>query len=83
MKSKFDTKNDHYFMKKALAQAQKAFDQGEVPVGGVIVDVQKKIIASAYNSIESLYTQAAHAEIRVIQEAGKIQKSKILFEKVK
>lgn len=75
MKSKFGTKSDRYFMRKALAQAQKAFDQGEVPVGGVIVDLQKIIVASSYNSTESMHTQAAHAEIRVIQEAGKIRRN--------
>ena len=48
--------NDEYFMKQALAQAQKAFEEDEVPVGAVIV-MNNKIIAltSAFNYLGSKY----------------------------
>ena len=39
---------DDYFMKRALAEAQQAFAEGEVPVGAVVV-CQNKIIARAHN----------------------------------
>ena len=38
--------SDEYFMKKALLEAEQAFEKGEVPVGAVIV-VDNKIIARA------------------------------------
>ncbi len=57
-------------MGQALKQAQKAFDQDEVPVGCVIVS-NDKIIARAYNKTEQKDTQCAHAELLALQKAGK------------
>mgnify|MGYP003315397273 CR=1 FL=1 len=62
------------FMKKALAQAKKAYDKLEVPVGAVIVK-DGKIIASAYNQKETKYDTTKHAEILAIQKASKKLKS--------
>ena len=45
--------SDEYFMKKALLEAEQAFEKGEVPVGAVIV-VDNKIIARAHNLTELL-----------------------------
>ena len=45
--------SDEYFMKKALLEAEQAFEKGEVPVGAVIV-VDNKIIACAHNLTELL-----------------------------
>ena len=55
-------------MQRALQEAQKAFDEGEVPVGAVIV-VENQIVASDHNRIEQLRNPIAHAEMLVIQEA--------------
>ena len=60
---------DDYFMKQALAEAQKAYDAGEVPVGAVIV-VNNKIIARAHNQTEVLSDVTAHAEILAITAAS-------------
>jgi len=61
-------KNDYYFMKKALEQAETAKSINEVPVGCVIVK-NKEIIASGYNRRESDQNALAHAEIMAIRTA--------------
>ena len=52
---------DEYFMKKALQEAEIAFEKGEVPVGALIV-VDNKIIARTHNLTELLNDVTAHAE---------------------
>ena len=42
-----DPFDDNYFMRKALQEAEAAFEKGEVPVGAVIV-VDNRIIARAH-----------------------------------
>lgn len=54
--------SDEYFMKEAFKEAQKAFDEGEVPVGAVVV-ANKRILAKAHNQTELLKDVTAHAEI--------------------
>lgn len=56
-------------MKEALKLARKAEEQGEVPVGAVLVHNQQ-IIASAFNQKEELQTATAHAEILAINKAS-------------
>jgi tRNA(adenine34) deaminase len=58
------------FMKEALKQAQKAYEQLEVPVGAVIVK-DGKIIARAYNQKEQKQDTTNHAEILAIKKASK------------
>ena len=60
--------DDEYFMKRALAEAQQAFQEGEIPVGAVVV-CQNKIIARAYNQTETLSDVTAHAEMLAITSA--------------
>ena len=62
------------YMKKALVQAQKAYDKREVPVGAVIVK-DGKVIARAYNQKETKCDTTKHAEILAIQKASKRLKS--------
>lgn len=59
---------DEYYMRMALAEAQVAFDEGEVPVGAVIV-VNGKVIARAHNRTEALTDITAHAEMQAITSA--------------
>ena len=59
------------FMALALKQAQKALEKGEVPIGAVIVDVGGKVIARAYNKVETKKSQVAHAEVLAIKKAAK------------
>jgi tRNA(adenine34) deaminase len=58
-----------YFMRKALAEAQKAYDEDEIPVGAVVV-VNHQIIAKAYNQTERLQDVTAHAEMLAITAAS-------------
>lgn len=64
-----DIFTDEYFMKKALNEAQIAFDQGEIPVGAIIV-IDNKIIARSHNLTELLHDVTAHAEMQAITAAA-------------
>ncbi|MCJ7468263.1 MAG: nucleoside deaminase [Maribacter sp.] len=69
--------DDTYFMKKALLEAQEAFDKGEVPIGAIIV-VQDRIIARAHNLTEQLNDVTAHAEMQAITAAANFLGGKYL-----
>ncbi len=58
-----------YFMKKALIEAEKAYDKNEVPIGAVIV-IGEKIIARAHNLTETLNDVTAHAEMQAFTAAA-------------
>jgi tRNA(adenine34) deaminase len=60
---------DDFFMKAALAEAQKAYDRQEVPVGTVVV-CNGIIIARAHNLTETLKDPTAHAEMQAITAAA-------------
>ena len=64
-----DPYDDTYFMKKALQEAEAAFDKGEVPIGAVIV-INNQIIARAHNLTEMLNDVTAHAEMQAITAAA-------------
>ncbi|MDD4490623.1 MAG: nucleoside deaminase [Paludibacter sp.] len=61
--------NDEYFMRQALAEARKAFERDEIPVGTVIV-CQDKILARGHNLTETLNDVTAHAEMQAITAAA-------------
>ena len=64
------TKNDHVkWMKAAFREAEKAFEQDEVPIGAVVVQ-NGQIIGRGYNQRESLIDPTAHAEIIAITSAA-------------
>ena len=64
------TKNDHVkWMKAAFREAEKAFEQDEVPIGAVVVQ-NGQIIGRGYNQCESLIDPTAHAEIIAITSAA-------------
>ncbi|MBK42991.1 MAG: tRNA-specific adenosine deaminase [Flavobacteriaceae bacterium] len=69
--------DDNYFMKKALMEAKAAFEEGEVPVGAVIV-ANQKIIARAHNLVERLNDVTAHAEMQAITSASNYLGGKFL-----
>jgi len=60
---------DEKYMRKALDEAQKAFDEGEIPIGAIIV-CQDHIIARAHNLTETLHDVTAHAEMQAITAAA-------------
>ena len=68
---------DEYFMKKALQEAEMAFDKGEIPVGAVIV-VADKVIARTHNLTELLNDVTAHAEMQAITAAANFLGGKYL-----
>lgn len=72
-----DFSSDDYFMREALKEAHKAFDDGEVPVGAVVV-CQGKIIARAHNQTERLTDTTAHAEMLAATAAANFLGSKYL-----
>ena len=61
--------SDEYFMKLALAEAQKAAELGEVPVGAIVV-ANNMVIAKAHNQVQLLEDVTAHAEILAITSAS-------------
>ena len=71
--------SDEYFMKIALAEARKAFDAEEIPVGAVIV-CRGQVIAKAHNMTEKLNDVTAHAEMIAFTSASNFLNSKYLPE---
>lgn len=69
--------SDAFFMEQALREARKAFDQGEIPVGAVIV-AGNQIIARGHNQTELLHDVTAHAEIIALTSAANFFNSKYL-----
>ena len=65
------------YMKAALAEANKAFDRQEVPVGAVVV-CENVIIARAHNLTETLKDPTAHAEMQAITAAANFLGGKYL-----
>ncbi len=70
---------DEQYMKQALLEAQKAFDEDEIPVGAVVV-CRGTIIARAHNMTERLNDVTAHAEMQAITAAAEYLGGKYLNE---
>ena len=68
---------DEYFMKKALQEAEMAFEKDEIPVGALIV-IDNKIIARGHNLTEMLVDVTAHAEMQAITAAANFLGGKYL-----
>ena len=66
-------------MMLALKEARKAFDEGEVPIGAVIV-MNEKVIARGYNQVEKLKDPTAHGEIIALTSAFNFLGAKYLPE---
>lgn len=66
----FEVSTVEKFMRIALAEAEAAAKEGNVPVGAVIVDDDGNIISHAHNTRESLGHIHGHAEINAINEAS-------------
>ncbi|MEJ5165981.1 MAG: nucleoside deaminase [Thermoanaerobaculia bacterium] len=61
-------KKEEYFMKIALKEAEKAYKNGEVPVGCVIIK-DGKVIGRGHNKKEKLKKATSHAEIIALERA--------------
>ena len=60
--------DDNYFMRQALIEAKQAAEEGEVPIGAVMV-CRNSIIARSHNLTETLHDVTAHAEMQAITAA--------------
>ncbi|MBQ5655043.1 MAG: nucleoside deaminase [Bacteroidaceae bacterium] len=60
--------SDEQCMRQALQEAHKAFSEGEVPIGAVIV-CRGQVIARGHNLTERLHDVTAHAEMQAITAA--------------
>ena len=69
MESDRQTVQDEQFMRKAIAEAQIAYDEGEVPVGAIVV-CGGNVICRAHNNVERLNDVTAHAEMLAITMAA-------------
>jgi tRNA(adenine34) deaminase len=69
--------DDEYYMKRALAEAEQAFAEGEIPVGAVMV-CRNQIISRAHNLTETLNDVTAHAEMQAITAAANMLGGKYL-----
>ena len=70
MENKSKAVQDNHFMRLALAEARKAGERGEVPVGAVLVDGQQNVLSVAGNNSIGKSDPAGHAEMIVLREAG-------------
>jgi len=71
--------NIDYFMNETIVEAKKAFNNNEVPVGGLIVDNSRKsVLVRGYNQMSSSLNAINHCEISLIFEACKKLQSKYL-----
>lgn len=60
---------DEEFMKKALAEAEQAAREGEIPIGAIVV-CRGRILARTHNLTETLHDVTAHAEMQAITAAA-------------
>ena len=70
---------DEYYMMLAIKEAKKALDDGEIPVGAVVI-LNEKVIARGYNMTERLNDPTAHAEMIALTSAFNMLGSKYLTE---
>lgn len=68
---------DEYYMKMSLMEAQRAFDEDEVPIGAIVVS-KGNVIGKGYNQVEKLKDVTAHAEMLAITAAAHYMGSKFL-----
>lgn len=71
--------SQEYFMKQAFQQALLAAEEGEIPVGAVVVS-GNRIIAQTYNQVERLNDVTAHAEILALTAASEAIGNKYLMD---
>ena len=67
--------NDHLAMHLALQLAQRAWQQGEVPVGAVLLDEQGQVIGQGFNQVITGHDPSLHAEMVAVRQAAAQQKN--------
>ena len=71
--------DDEYWMQLALAEAERAMEEGEVPVGAVLIH-ENKVIGRGRNQVEALQDPTAHAEMIAITSSADTLKSRRLID---
>ena len=74
----FELFSDEYYMQRALLLAEEALENGEIPVGAIVVAEGNKIIGKGRNQTEQLNDVTAHAEILAITAASNYLGAKYL-----
>ncbi|OFT02545.1 tRNA-specific adenosine deaminase [Granulicatella sp. HMSC31F03] len=69
MSKNMELQEKEFFMREALKEAQKAYDQAEVPIGAVVV-LNGEIIGRGHNLREKEQDATLHAEIKAIRQAN-------------
>lgn len=68
---------DRRFMKMALKEAERAYDEGEVPIGAIVTHAGE-VVGRGHNMVERLQDPTAHAEIIAITAASETLGTKVL-----
>ncbi len=63
--------NDETFMQLAILEALKAYEEGEVPIGAVLIDESGILVCAEHNRIEQFDDATAHAELLLLRESAK------------
>ena len=63
------TFSDEYYMRLALAEARQAYEEGEIPIGAVVV-ADGKVLGRGHNQTELLSDVTAHAEMLAVSAAA-------------
>lgn len=71
------TNPDEYYMRLALGEARKAYEQGEIPIGAVVV-AGNTVVGRGHNLTETLGDVTAHAEMQAITAAAQTLGGKYL-----
>ena len=69
MTSEEQQKKDERYMRMALEEAQRAYDEGEIPIGCVVV-CRDRVVARSHNLTETLCDVTAHAEMQAVTAAA-------------
>jgi len=70
-------RDDIFYMQEALREARRALEEGEIPIGAVVV-CKDRIIARAHNLTETLHDVTAHAEMQALTAAADMLGGKYL-----
>lgn len=71
--------SDAHFMRQALLEAELAFEEGEVPIGAIVV-ANNRVIGRGHNQVERLQDATAHAEMLAVTAASAFMGSKYLVD---
>lgn len=71
-------RDDNFYMQEALREARRALEEGEIPIGAVVVSARGDIIGRGHNLTETLRDVTAHAEMQALTAAADAMGGKYL-----